>query len=154
MESSSEESPMNVDEMFLSLKILSQLKEFDKLISHPTLEIDNRHFCQGIRRWYDDESRDKTVDKIGEVFKYIFEYIDQIVQNERSNEGRDRELFDQNTSQLLQRFMVDIKNAIIGIENLRLTYRYDITISSKLQLLIDKLKIKTNRLNELLTISL
>ena len=149
-----EQKALTVDEMLLNLKILAELKEYDKVITQQTIEIDNGGLFQGVRRWFSDESREKTVKRIGELFDGIFEFIDKTIREEKSRKGRRRELFDQDTSQLLQRFLVDIKNAIVGIENLRLTYRNDITVRSKLTLLIDKLKIKTDRLNEVLRIDL
>jgi len=149
-----EQKALTVDEMLLNLKILAELKEYDKVITQQTIEIDNGGLFQGVSRWFSDESREKTVKRIGELFDGIFEFIDKTIREEKSRKGRRRELFDQDTSQLLQRFLVDIKNAIVGIENLRLTYRNDITVRSKLTLLIDKLKIKTDRLNEVLRIDL
>lgn len=143
-----------IDEMLLNLKILAEIKEYDKVMSQETIEIDTGGLFQGVRRWFFEESRDKTVQRIGELFDNIFAFIDGTIKQERSRKGKRRDLFDQDTSQLLQRFLVDIKNALGGIENLRLTYRNDITIRSKLTLLIDKLKIKTDRLNEVLKIDL
>ena len=140
---------MSVDEMFLNLKILAQLQEYDKLISQEILEIDNRTLFQGLRRWYNEESREKTVKQIEIVFDHIFTYIEQEVRGV-GQKTTSNELFDQDTYQLLQRFILDISNAIGGIENLRLTYREDITIRSKLTLLVDKLKIKTNRLQTII----
>ena len=46
---------MSVDNMFLNLKILAQIQEHDKLMSHENIiQIDKNSVLQGLRRWYFD----------------------------------------------------------------------------------------------------
>lgn len=149
------DSQNTIDNMLLNLKILSELEEGDKLIAGGnTLEIDKTWVLQGIVRWYNNSSREGTLAKIEELFREIFTFIDTTIKNERRSRGRRREIFDQDISQLLQKFFVAIQNAISGIENLRATYKTDITIRSRLTLLIDMLKTRIEDLNKILRLDI
>jgi len=74
---------MSVDQVIISLKIISLLRKNDKLcINNESLEIDQSYFFQALRRWYNDNNRSKTVFYIQRIIERTFDIIDNIYDNE------------------------------------------------------------------------
>ena len=49
-------TPKFIDENILNLKIISKIKENDKLLAHKNLlEIDSPHLFQSVNRWYNND---------------------------------------------------------------------------------------------------
>ena len=60
-----------LDNTFLNLKMISEIRENDKLyVEDDLLKLDHPYFLQGIIRWFHNYSRNETM-----------EYIDTIVDN-------------------------------------------------------------------------
>ena len=60
--------------------------------------------------------------------------------------------FKTDNSQQLQILSSELVNCVKGLQNLKLTYVSDISICSRIDLIIDKITIRTNKINKLLTI--
>ena len=60
--------------------------------------------------------------------------------------------FKEDPSNLLHRFLLQMQNAIKGLENLKVTYKDDVPIQSKLDLINEKLTMRINKINKVLTI--
>ena len=63
-----------IDNCLLNLKIISKLEENDKLNTNKDiLKIDKPIIFQGIKRWYFNEGRDTTMNKLNEIFTCLFQ---------------------------------------------------------------------------------
>ena len=125
---------IKLDNLLLNLRIISEIKEYDKLkVNDGNLKIDQSSF-KFLTRWYNSEGRDNTIIKINNILDEIFEYIDSIKNNKNSN--RD-----------MQRILIGLTNSIRGIDCLKVTYKSDINIITNLNLYSEKIQIKINELN-------
>ena len=145
-----------VDEKLVNLKIISRIKKDDKLIcAGDLLEIDDSgKLLQGLARWYNKASRLQTIDKINYVINDVFVFIDKTLKDEVTH-SRDKNadnILKENNSEILQKFLIHLSNCIEGLENLKITYLGDESIISKLDVLIDKIKVKIDKMNKILRI--
>ena len=107
-----------LDDIIINLKIISKIKENDKMIvNNKTMAVDNRILLL-FRRWWSVDSRESTIDYITKLLNNTFIYLDN------NN--------DINVKQ-------ELKNSLVGLDNLRSTYRLDNVISSKIDIVIDKI---------------
>ena len=130
-----------LDKLLLNLRTISEIKENDKLkVNEESLLIDQSSF-QFIRRWYNSENRGNTLTKINDMIDDIFAYIEIIKNNKYENANRD-----------IQRILVGLTTSVKGIDNLKVTYKKDVNIITKLTLYTEKLNMKINELNTLINI--
>ena len=147
-----------VDQILLNLKIIANIKEYDKVATtDENVEIDKPALLQGLRRALRGDSRQVTVSKINEIVEQAFAITDEILTEECSedNNTRNRErqrAFKEDNSHLFHRFTIELSNACRGLENLKITYKDDISISSKIDLLIDKIQMRVDKINKLMFI--
>lgn len=160
MESTTELEDINnndIDNILLNLKIISQIKENEKItLVNNTIEIDNRFF-QSVYRWFAGDNRTITLNKIKEVIENSYNIIDCIILNESANNNQHKNIcnnniLSKNNSQLLNDFSLNLSNTIKGLENLKTTYKYDITINSELEIIIDNIKDRIAKIHNILKI--
>ena len=114
-----------IEHILSNLKVLSQLKEGDKLnIKHGNLSIDKPWKGQPVYRWFLRDSRETTIDAIQ---KLIFHAIDL---NENSNMNAKWPCVKE-----------EFPKVIKGLESLKITYEMDATIVANIEIVIDKLNI-------------
>jgi len=146
---------IGVDEVFINLKIFSRIKKYDKLcFSGEALEIDTR-YAIFIRRWLSNDDRARTISYINAIIDRVFSIVDITYINEKngiSTKKKDESPFKEENSNLLQRFSIELGNTITGLENLKITYKEDSLVKSQLDLVIDKIKIRIDKINKLLKI--
>ena len=147
---------LDIDAVFINLKIFSRIKKQDKLcFSGDSLEIDNRYVAF-IRRWFNSDDRNKSIEYINAIIQRVFTIVDETYSNEQNktgvNKSNDISPFKEENSNLLQRFSIELSNTITGLENLKKTYNDDSLIKSNLDLVIDKIKIRIDKINKLLRI--
>ena len=94
-----------------------------------------------ITRWYHADGRDNSLTKICEVLEETFKYIETIKNNTYDNANRD-----------IQRILVGLTTAVKGIECLKITYKKDINVITRLNLYIEKINMKVNELNSAINI--
>ena len=142
-----------IDENILNLKIISKIKENDKLLANKSLlEIDSPHLFQSVNRWYNKENRNITIEKLNNILEGTFK-ITKILLEKEKNDNEEISLED-NNSQIFQTLILEMKNSLVGLENLKKTYSEDILVSSQLDLLISKLSSRIEKMSKLFTISL
>lgn len=135
-----------LDNTFLNLKMLSEIKENDKLyIDDKLLKIDSPYMLQGIMRWYHDYSRNKTLDYLDTIIKNINYIYDIISQKKTKNYNKEYE-------NILQNLLLNINLACKGLNNLKITYKDDVYTKSKLDMIIDKFKTTLDRINKSINI--
>ena len=147
-----------VDQILLNLKIIANIKEYDKIATtDENVEIDKPALLQGLKRALRGDSRQVTVAKINEIVEQAFAITDEILTEECDEElnviNRSRQCaFKEDNSHLFQRFTIELSNACRGLENLKITYKDDISISSKIDLLIDKIQMRVDKINKVMFI--
>ena len=62
--------------------------------------------------------------------------------------------FTQENSSLLQRFTIEMERACIGLENLKSTYQDDVRIVSEIDIMIEQLRLRNEKINKILKIDL
>ena len=71
------------------------------------------------------------------------------------NNGNHREAnesFCEENSSILQRFLLELKGVTRGLDNLKLTYNDDVSIISRINILQERISIRTTKLNNILVI--
>jgi hypothetical protein len=147
-----------IDEKLVNLKIISKIKKDDKLLcTGELLEIDDSQWMiQGLARWYSKASRRQTIDKINLVINDVFVFIDKTLKDELTHTAgtRSDNILKEDNSEILQKFLLYLNNSIEGLENLKITYEEDESIICKLDVLIDKIKMKLDKMNKILRIKI
>ena len=147
-------TPKFIDENILNLKIISKIKENDKLLAHKNLlEIDSPHLFQSVNRWYNNENRNITIDKLNNILEGTFNITKSILEKEKNNKEEKKSL-EENNSQLFQTLILEMRNCLTGLDNLKKTYSEDILISSQLDLLINKLNNRVDKMNKFFKLNL
>ena len=142
-----------IDENILNLKIISKIKENDKLLANKSLlEIDSPHLFQSVNRWYNKENRNITIEKLNNILEGTFKITKILLEKEKDN--KEEKSLEDNNSQIFQNLILEMKNSLVGIENLKKTYSEDILASSQLDLLISKLSSRIEKMSKLFTIRL
>ena len=140
----------DIDSILLDLKIISQIKENDKLVtSKELLEIDNSYF-QSIKRYWNNDNRISSIEYIKNTVNRTLEFTDTTLNDTHTD---NKNIFIENNSHILQRFLVEMTNAIKGLDNLKLTYNTDITVISAIDIYKEKLNMRIEAIQNILTIN-
>jgi len=148
---------MNQEEILLQLKIISKINKENKItVNNSSLEIDNR-YCQFLRRYYNGDSRNVTIENIDKIIKKSFTIIDSTLEKEVSNDIENANLkqnnyFVEDNSHILQKFLLELSNAIKGLSKLKQTYNNDTTTTARIDLIIQKINIRNEKIQKLLNI--
>jgi hypothetical protein len=168
-----EEEQERLDHLILSLKIISNLKEYDKLaVVEDKLCIDTPYLLQGIwRKWY-GQGRSETLDTIKSIIADIFEFTDSLLKMNRESkycsqpisihqdssnmlsDSKPREDvgFRESNSCVFSTIMIHLDESIKGIQNLKITYLGDTSVCSELDLLISKVHNRIEQIKKILVI--
>ena len=142
------ENKMTIDQVLTNLKVISQIKKGEKIVTdNIILEIDNRYF-QSVRRWWNQSSRLSTLDFFQKIIARSFELIDDTY----NNKEKEQYYFSEENSRILQRFSLEMSNACIGLTNLKETYENDVTTKSQLDIMIGHLNNRIEKIQKVLTI--
>ena len=157
---------MNIDQIIINLKILALIKKNEKLSirdQDTCLIIDGKNnflYLQSIKRWLNQDNRQKTMNYIDKIIHKTFEWMDKVYEqyknkeynSEKDEEEISEEIFEEDKQSLLLRLSKELINAAEGLKNLRITYKNDSRINSEIQLLLDKIKIKVDKINNALNV--
>ena len=131
------------ENVLTNLKILSKIKANDKLSKNEKniLIIDSPYMGLGAVRWWYSDSRDETIKHLENIINDTFQLIDNVYSSELGhNDGNDiennyyykhslpKDYFKSENSQQLQTFSIELKNSVKGLENLKITYKDDISV--------------------------
>ena len=138
-----------IDDLLLDLKIISQIKENDKLItSKNVLEIDSSYF-PSIKRYWNNDNRSATIDYINDVINKTLNVTDTTLNDTNSKKN----IFQEDNSHILQRFLLEMTNSCKGLDNLKITYNSDITVTSAIDICKEKLQMRIEGIQKILKIS-
>lgn len=155
----------NIDDILLNLKIIGCIKKKDRLSKNKedVLEIENNDMFQGARRWWNGRSRNDTLSTIRRVIQAAFHITDQTIDHEHEQvkptggfycNRSNNVYFNEENSNLLQRFIKEMNGAARGLDNLQSTYSDDTRISSEIEILKEQLALRIKKINSLLKIDL
>lgn len=149
-------SEMDQEDILLQLKIISQIDKTNKItINNKSLEIDNRYF-QFFRRYCNGDSRNNTIENIDKIIKKSFDFIDKTLEKEISEDiesaAPKKNYFSEENSHILQRFLLELNNSIKGLGNLKNTYQNDTSANARIDLIIQKINIRNEKIQKLLNI--
>lgn len=134
-----------IDTILLNLKMLSQINPNDKLYTeNGQIKIDTPTLMQGIYRWMNEYSRERTMDDLDKLINETLKYVNTNIKKDSRTEEDNRNC---------QKILVEISKSLTGIQNLKITYKDDTYIQSKLDVINEKtLEIK-NELSRQLQVS-
>lgn len=165
--SSSELEALN-DHCMTNLKILSSIKVgnkicYDKLTNKFT--IDEWTYAQPFTRWWNDEGRKVTVKSLEDFINKVFSAINNIYSSEINEPYADVKntyytdltksfsVFKEHNSTLLLSFVNEMQNSIVGLNNLKQTYKDDIAIVSSLEIVIEKVNVRIKKIQNILHVN-
>ena len=154
------------DMCLTNLKILSQIKDGDKLYYlNGIFSIDSPTYTQGIFRWYYSESRNITLKNLEDLLSNLFKTIDLIYKKELNTEQSlennyysrmisksNNNIFNEEGKNELLTFITEMKNCINGLSNLKLTYKVDISTVSSIDVIIEKINVRIKKISNILSI--
>jgi len=160
---SASELDTRISRCITNLKIIGKIKALNKLIFKDAIfYIDEPTLSQGIRRWWNSISRKDTINDLDIFTSELFSVIDLIYNKECSTEDdsvndyyakiTQPTVFQVENSNLLVQFTSEIGNAIIGLNNLKQTYKYDISTISSLEIIIEKMNIRSKKISGILRV--
>lgn len=137
---SDDEMEMDIEEIILNMRIISEIKENYKLVANnDCLEIDTR-YIQSIQRWWYEDGRQTAIIKISKIVNDLFNFIDKTYSENGKNKNND--VFGEDRTHLFQRIHRILLNSVKGLENLKMTYKNDIKTITKIDIIIEKINIK------------
>jgi len=148
-----------------NLKILAKIKAKDKLYyQDDKFWIDEPKWGQAVSRWWNEGSRNSTLKSLNDFVEEVFKTIDAIYNTENSNNTNDisntyysnissNKVFKEANSNLLIQFTQEMNNAAAGLTNLKSTYKDDITTVSNLEIIVEKINVRVNKINSILSIN-
>jgi hypothetical protein len=152
---STENAQETLNNIFINLKILSNLTEGDKLYkkNEHIIGIDKNHYLRSIDRWWHDRNGDNTLDFLREFISSTFTVIDSILLNELESVSSTYNYFKESNHSILQKFLLEFTNAVRGLQQLKITYNSDIIFKSTLDVLIEDIEFRNERIRECLKIN-
>lgn len=163
----SDEIDNDIQSCMTNLKILSKLNPKDKLYyKNKLFYIHKKTASQSMKRWWANGSRNETIKSLEDFIIKLFHVIDTIYNSEIGkgisnnyyvggiNENSNKlGVFRQENSNILVTFTNEINQCIKGISNLKITYKKDIGIVSSLEIIIEKLSVRSKKISEILRVN-
>lgn len=154
-----------LDKLLLELKIISNIKEYDKICVRDNIMIDTPHLLQSVSRTYNGDSREKSIKHIQKVIEDIFEILDNLLEEAKkplipqtsihyySNKSQMETIdFKDETITIYQKTNQNLTESISGLQNLKITYLNDISTTAKLDMLIVKIQNRINKINNMMVL--
>jgi hypothetical protein len=145
----------DIEDNILNLKIISKIKENDKLCTHEKIiKIDPPSILQGVNRWINSEGRGVTLEKLKEIINNSLKITEKLLEDEKFKKDHNLKDLEENNSQIFQKFIIEMTNSLLGLENLKKTYCDDITITAQIDILIKKITIRIEKMTKLFSIQI
>ena len=132
------------DNILVNLKIISKIAPNNKLkLLNNTTTIEKEGVASWLLRWYNGDSREKTVNFIKTVISDSINMTNDIMNSTYiNNKGRKTTYEETEFTKLLSTLSlikVEMSNSKVGIINLQKTYELDIQIISQLEVVMNKI---------------
>jgi hypothetical protein len=142
-----------------NLTILSTIENGDKISWYEDkFFVYKWDYYQGLRRWWNSETRNNSITKLEEFIEDVFKTIDFIISSEipnsnansyyiRNKNKKVTSLKDETKEKL--KIIVDrLLNSLNGLQNLKQTYENDLSVCSSIDILIEKINVRTKKIEE------
>lgn len=155
------------DNILINLSIISKISLDNKIYMNDEgyVSIDNNTILQGITRFIFRNNRGKTINNLNNFYNGVFSYVDNllpIIKNKDSKGGKDGkenpfDLIGKNQFDTvayrdrecgLKTLLIYLRKSLSGLENLKETYSGDIVMTSKLDIIIDNVKLYVNKMEK------
>lgn len=139
------------DDYILNLKIISKLRDNDKLsIQNEELTIDYS-YIPFLSRFIRDDSRIHTINYLKKFDVELNGLIENImsIDNESNKKLKENKIKESSTDKLLN-LSYNLSLSLTGLQKLRITYSNDDYIVSLLEILIGNFELKIRKISELL----
>lgn len=80
--------------------------------------------------------------------------LTEIILSREKADNENEKCLKENNNQIFKNLLYEMTNSLLGIENLKKTYKDDITISSKLDIIIKKMFNRIEKMNKLFSIKI
>ena len=119
------EEELNTDDVILNLKMISKIKQNDKMIViNGIINVDIR-VVQPVRRWYTSDNREDTIGFISNVINHALR-----IATEKSNSNN---VYDKDS------IKNELLSTIQGLDHLSATYKIDNLMVAKIDILKEKI---------------
>tara|TARA_E500000178_G_C16946141_1_gene718930 strand:+ start:909 stop:1331 length:423 start_codon:yes stop_codon:yes gene_type:complete len=126
------ESNLNIETVVLNLKLISKIKQNEKLIiDNKIIKVDVR-ILQNIRRWLTSDGRDESIDYVEFIISETIAYINNLAD-------------DNNLVYSKSKLIEELSNTSNGLDNLKSTYKIDNIITSRIDILKEKINNMCNK---------
>jgi hypothetical protein len=143
---------MSLDQLLLDLKIIANIKEYDKLAINDItkqLTIDKPYMLQGVLRYLYGQGREQALEYIETIINAVFTITDELLETSTSASIK----FADDTKSIYQNIVHHLTSSITGLQNMKITYMKDIPCTSRIQLIIEKIQNRIQKINNLMKIS-
>ena len=150
-----------ITNILYKLSILSYIKQGEKLVCYDdTITIDES-YIKSVSRFFSNQNRTDAIDYITKLINDSIEITDFIYRCELSvrknikekDQRQTKTFFKNSNEKILKQFYIKMTNAIDGLTNLKLTYNSDITIKTHIELLINRINTRIDKIESILVIS-
>lgn len=136
---------MHLNDVLINLKIIGQIKEFDKIRLEDHIEIDGPGYWRGMSRWWRGETRETTIIFLNNIIcGEAFRFIEEITLSDQNGQQYPNSC--EPNRDLLQKFLLELKNVSKGLHNLKVTYVQDISFKSQLEIIIENIQFRLEKL--------
>lgn len=124
------------DKSLINLKIISKIKEFDKIYINREgyIAIEKKNVFQGFLRYFYKISHNDNINDIIIIYNIVFNIVNDLIESESFNS--------------LDNFILSLQDSIFGLENLKKTYYFDTVFTAKLDILFLNINTCISRINE------
>lgn len=138
----------DIKEILHSLKVISAIREYDKLLTKRGLFIDQcENYWQPFTRWMYAENRLQNIDAITTIFSKAFAVCFFLLDMREKLTDQSKSIDWLQNTQTLARLMTEIKNTQKGLVNLNVTYSDDTHTVSKIVLLNETVQDKLQQID-------
>lgn len=155
-----------INNELLNLLILSKVQVGDKImISNGSIYISNG-ILQGVSRKWNGENRNRTIEIIEDIVNRVFKFTDDLLTHElEASTQRNKSYSARLSGNYKTTFEDEVKTQFLninkhlsaccnGIQNLKITYMQDINTITKLSNIIEKITMRTNKIDNIMKINL
>jgi hypothetical protein len=143
-----------------NLTILSTIENGDKISWYEDkFFVYKWDYYQGLRRWWNSETRNNSITKLEEFIEDVFKTIDSVISSEipnsnpnsyyiRNKNNKKSYTLKEETKELIKTLIEGLLKSQGGIQNLKHTYDSDLPICSTLDIIIEKINVRTKKIEE------
>jgi hypothetical protein len=148
------------DNILINLSIISKISLDNKIYMNDEgyISIENNTIFQGFVRFVFRNSRGKTINNLNNFYNGVFNYIDnaiphscnmQFSMNSSTNKHEDKDFLSYKDKDYgLKTLLLYLRKSLSGLENLKETYSGDIVMTSKLDIIIDNVRLYSDKLEK------